>query len=262
MDVLEQPAALPPASVPPPRVAEDLALADLGTALAAGWRDFCAMPQFGLFFGGFYVLAGLAIGWATITGGNLTWLIPAIAGFPLVAPFIAVGLYEASRRRAAGAVPSWRAVLGALKGHGDDQILSMGVIVFVAFSFWMIVAHAIFAVFVGESGMGRDPVAALLTPAGLAMLMVGSAVGGLMALAFYAMTVISLPLLVDRKVDFLTAIIASLKTVQRNRAVMLAWAAIIAGLLFAAMIPAFLGLTIALPVLGHATWHLYARAVD
>lgn len=252
-----------PLAAPPPRpeVRSDLGWADLRAALAAGVRDFLAMPRFGLFFGGVYVLAGLAIGWATVSGGNLTWLIPAIAGFPLVAPFVAVGLYEASRRRAAGAPLTWRAVLGALKGHGDDQILSMGVIVFVAFAFWMIVAHAIFAIFVGESGMGRDPLAALLTPEGLAMLAVGSAVGGAMAFAFYAMTVISLPLLVDRRHDFLTAIIASLAVVRGNFAVMLAWAAIIAALLFIAMLPGFLGLMVALPVLGHATWHLYVRAV-
>jgi len=250
--------AAPPSG---PQVAGDLAWHDLTAALAAGWRDFLAMPRFGLFFGGVYVIAGLAIGWATLSGGNLTWLIPAIAGFPLVAPFVAVGLYEASRRRAGREPLTWRAVLGALKGHGDDQILSMGVIVFVAFSFWMIVAHAIFAIFVGESGMGRDPLAALLTPPGLAMLAVGSAVGGAMAFAFYAMTVISLPLLVERKVDFLTAIITSLAVVRRNFAVMLGWAAIIAALLFAAMLPGFLGLMVALPVLGHATWHLYARAV-
>jgi uncharacterized membrane protein len=110
--------------------------------------------------------------------------------------------------------------------------------------------------------MGRDPVAAILTPAGLAMIGVGSAVGALMAFAFYAMTVISLPLLVERKVDFLTAIIASLAVVRRNFAVMLGWAAIIAVLLFAAMLPGFVGLMVALPVLGHATWHLYERAVD
>ncbi|WP_086607438.1 DUF2189 domain-containing protein [Erythrobacter donghaensis] len=245
-----------------PQVVSDLVLADLAAALSTGWQDFRAMPRFGLFFGGVYVIAGLAIGWLTVSGGNLTWLIPAIAGFPLVAPFIAVGLYEASRRRAAGEPLGWRAVLSALKGHGDDQILSMGVIVFVAFSFWMIVAHAIFAVFVGESGMGRDPLAALTTPQGLAMLTVGSAVGGAMAFAFYAITVISLPLLVDRQHDFLTAIIASLKVVRRNFAVMLTWAAIIAALLFVAMLPGFLGLLVALPVLGHATWHLYVRAVD
>jgi uncharacterized membrane protein len=258
MDVMKQDPAPP---LPQPQVAGDLAWADLGKALAAGWRDFVAMPQYGMFFGGVYVLAGLAMGWAAIFASEPTWLIPAMAGFPLVAPFVAVGLYEASRRREAGEPLSWRAVLGALKGHGDDQILSMGVIVFVAFSFWMIVAHAIFAIFMAESGMGGESLAALLTPSGLMMLAVGSAIGAVMAFAFYAMTVISLPMLVERKVDFLTAIIASFKVVRGNPAVMLGWAAIIAAVLFAAMIPAFLGLLAALPVLGHATWHLYRRAV-
>lgn len=255
--------AAPSLVPPPPQVASDLALADLSAALAAGWRDFVAMPRFGLFFGGVYVLAGLAIGWASLTGDEPTWLIPAIAGFPLIAPFIAVGLYQASRRRAQGEALTWRGVLGALKGHGDDQILSMGVIVFVAFSFWMIIAHAIFAIFMAESGMGSKPdaLAAFLTPSGLAMLGVGSAVGAVLAFAFYAITVISLPMLVDRKVDFLTAIIASLKVVRGNFAVMLSWAAVIAALLFVAMLPGFLGLLVALPVLGHATWHLYVRAV-
>ncbi|WP_285710288.1 DUF2189 domain-containing protein [Erythrobacter oryzae] len=261
MTGLDSAPPLAAAPLPRPQARGDLGWADLRAALVAGWRDFLAMPRFGLFFGGVYVLTGLAIGWATLAGGSPTWLIPAIAGFPLVAPFVAVGLYEASRCRAAGAPLTWRAVLGALKGHGDDQILSMGVIVFVAFSFWMIVAHAIFAIFVGESGMGRDPLAALMTREGLAMLAVGSAVGGAMAFAFYAMTVISLPLLVDRRHDFLTAIIASLAVVRRNFAVMAGWAAIIAGLLFVAMLPGFLGLMVALPVLGHATWHLYVRAV-
>ncbi|HSJ77380.1 MAG TPA: DUF2189 domain-containing protein [Erythrobacter sp.] len=266
MDALDHDPALrpPPGLTPPlpaPQIADDLAFGDLMRALAAGWRDFVSMPQFGLFFGGVYVVAGLLIGWAAITGGEPTWLIPAIAGFPLVSPFVAVGLYEASRRRETGDAVRWRAVLGALRGHDDDQILSMGVIVFVAFSFWMIVAHAIFAVFMAESGMGGESLAALATPAGLMMLAVGSAAGGVMAFAFYAMTVISLPMLVERKVDFLTAIFASLKVVRNNLAVMLGWAAIIAGILFVALLPGFLGLLIALPVLGHATWHLYRRAV-
>lgn len=266
MSVLEHDPVLPQPTLPPPQVADNLTFADLGAALKAGWRDFLELPQFGLFFGGFYVLAGLAISWATFFASEPTWLIPAMAGFPLVAPFVAVGLYEASRRREAGAAPSWRAVLGALKGHGDDQILSMGVIALLAFSFWMIIAHAIFAIFMAESGLGvgsgGDSLAALVTPAGLAMLAVGSAVGAVMAFAFYAMTVISLPMLVERKVDFLTAIITSFKVVRRNLAVMLGWAAIIAALLFVAMLPGFLGLMIALPVLGHATWHLYRRAAD
>jgi uncharacterized membrane protein len=250
----------------PARIADNLTLSDLAAALAAGWRDFVAAPQYGLFLSGFYVLAGIAAAYAAIIGGELSWLIPATAGFPLVAPFVAVGLYEASRRREAGEPLTWRGVIGALKGRGDDQILSMGVIVFVAFSFWMIIAHAIFAIFMAESGLGTggnaETLAAFTAPAGIAMLVVGSAIGAIMAFAFYSVTVISLPMLVERQVDFLTAITTSLKTVKANPAIMLAWAAIIAALLFVAMIPAFLGLLVALPVLGHATWHLYRRAVS
>lgn len=249
------------APVAPVAVARDLSVADLRAALAAGWRDFRAAPVFGLFFGGFYVAAGLFLGLALMRWGEMAWLIPAAAGFPLLAPFVAVGLYEVSRRLEAGEALSWRAVLGALGGRGDEQILSMGVIVFVAFGFWLIVAHSIFAIFMAESGLGGESLALFVTPAGLAMLAVGSLVGGLMALAFYAITVVSLPMLVDREVDFLTAIIVSLATVRSNRPVMLGWAALIALLLALALAPLFLGLLVVLPVLGHATWHLYRRAV-
>ncbi|MEM6585070.1 MAG: DUF2189 domain-containing protein, partial [Pseudomonadota bacterium] len=241
-----KPGAKPEPASPPPNVASDLTVQDLLAALRSGWSDFVSLPQYGLFFGGFYVLVGLIAGYFAFIGEELTWLIPATAGFPLIAPFVAVGLYEASRRREAGEKLSWGGVLSALKGHGDDQILSMGVIVFVAFGFWMIVAHAIFAIFMAESGVsahgGWGMIEALTTPSGLAMLVVGSAVGGVMAYAFYAMTVISLPMLVERKVDFLTAIISSLKTTKRNALVMFAWAAIIALVLVVALIPAFLGL--------------------
>ncbi|QUL38838.1 DUF2189 domain-containing protein [Erythrobacter sp. JK5] len=244
-----------------PLTATDLSLADLRPALAAGWRDFLAMPQYGAFFGGVYVLAGLTFGYFAVVGGELSWLIPAIAGFPLVAPFVAVGLYEASRLRETGEPRTWGKVLGALRGHDDDQILSMGVIVFVAFGFWTIVAHAVVAIFMNEAGAGSESLAFLTTETGLTMLGVGSAIGSVMAFGFYAMTVISLPLLVDRQASFLTAIIASFAVVRDNLFVMVVWAFIIAVLLFIAMLPAFLGLLVALPVLGHATWHLYRRAV-
>lgn len=242
-------------------VVQNLTLGDLKTALALGWSDFVSHPQFGLFFGGIYVLAGLGLGYLALIGGYTSLLIPATAGFPLIAPFVAVGLYEASRRRELGEALTWRGVLGALKGRGDEQILSMGVIVFVAFGFWMIVAHGVFAIFMAESGLGSESLALFQTQAGILMLIVGSAIGALMALAFYSITVISLPMLVDRKIDFLTAIITSLATIRSNSFVMIAWAVIIAILLVIALVPLFLGLLIALPVLGHATWHLYRRAV-
>ncbi len=244
------------------QVAHDLSLADLRAALAAGWRDYRAHPHFGLGFAAVYVLVGLALTWVMAGRGDLFSLIPAAAGFPLLAPFCAVGLYEVSRRREQGLPLRWPPVLAALKGHGDQQLLAMGVVLFVAFGFWLMIAHGIFAVALAESGAKSESLAFLLTPAGAVMLLVGGGVGSLIALVFYAATVISLPMLVDRDVDFLSAMITSFCVVKANAPVMLAWALVIAAGLFAAMLPLFLGLLVVLPVLGHATWHLYRRAVS
>jgi uncharacterized membrane protein len=234
---------------------------DLKAALAAGWRDFLAYPVQGFFFGAIYVLGGWFILAGLSVRGAGGWLITAAAGFPLLAPFAAVGLYEISRCREAGLPVRWGKILGALRGRGDDQLLLFGGVIFVAFSFWVIIAHGIFAIFGVEAIVSSGPMALIQAPAGLAMLLVGGLVGALMALAFFAVTVVSLPMLVDREVDFLTAIITSLRAMQANRNVLLLWAAVIALTLFLAMLPLFLGLFAALPVLGHATWHLYRRII-
>lgn len=250
------------AQIAPARVASDLTLSDLRAALAAGWGDFRAYPAFGLFFAAIFVAAGMFLYFALFTRGEIAWLVPAAAGFPLLAPFVAVGLYEVSRRREAGLPMNWRTILGALRGRGDDQIMSMGVIVFVAFTFWLIVAHGIFAIFLAESGIGSGSLELFRSEAGIMMLVVGGIAGALMALAFYSITVVSLPMLVDRDVDFITAIIVSVATVRSNKFVLLVWAVMIAVALFVAMIPLFLGLLVVLPVLGHATWHLFRRSVS
>ena len=247
--------------VAPMTVARNLTGADLRAALAAGWRDFMASPAYGLFFSAIFVMAGWYIWYILYTQSAVVWLIPTVAGFPLLAPFVAVGLYEVSRRREAGLPIGWGAVLGAVRGRGDEQLLMMGGLVFLGFTFWISIAHAVFAIFMAESGVGAESLEALRTPAGMAMLAVGSVIGALIALTFYAVTVISLPLLVDRDVDFLTAIIVSLATVRSNARVMVGWAVLIATVLFAGMLPLFLGLLAVLPWLGHATWHLYRRAV-
>lgn len=248
--------------IAPATVASDLRLSDIRAALAAGWGDFSTCPLYGLFFAAFYVSAGIFLYYALFNWGEVAWLVPAAAGFPLLAPFVVVGLYEVSRRREAGLPVTWKVVLGALRGRGDEQILNMGVIVFVAFGFWLMVAHGVFAVFLAESGIGSESLELFQTTAGIMMLVVGSVMGGLMALAFYSITVMSLPMLVDREVDFLTAIIVSLAAVRSNTFVMMAWAFLIAVLLFIAMLPLFLGLLVVLPVLAHATWHLYRRSVS
>jgi uncharacterized membrane protein len=248
--------------VAPVTVSGNLEAADLRAALAAGWQDFRAYPAIGLFFAAVYVAAGLALAAVLANRGGIQWLVLAGCGFPLIAPFTAVGLYEVSRRREAGLPISWGAVLGAVRARGDDQILMMGFVVFIAFAFWVVLARGIFAIFMSNMGWGNASLEMFLDGPGLAMLLVGGTVGALIALAFFSLTVISLPMLVDRKVDFITAIIVSLGTVRSNTAVMLTWAAIVAILLLLAMLPAFLGLLIILPVLGHATWHLYRRAVS
>jgi uncharacterized membrane protein len=234
---------------------------DLRIAIQAGIADFKAVPVFGLFFAAFYVAGGLALWFGLVFSGQPAWFIAIAAGFPLFAPFAAVGLYEVSRRREAGEPLSWGPILGALKGRGDGQLALMAVGVLIAFGFWIILARGIFAIFLGQSGIGFESMGTLLSWSGILMLLVGTAIGGLIALGLFSITVISLPMLLDRDVDFVTAMIASAQTVQANPRTMLRWAALIAGLLFAAMIPLFLGLFVVLPILGHATWHLYRRAV-
>lgn len=249
-------------AITPVILAQNLTAKDVSDALKAGWRDFLAYPVYGIFFAAFYVAGGLGLVYGLSSMGQGWWLIPIMAGFPLLAPFSAVGLYEVSRRREAGLPLGWRGVLGALGGKGDEQLILMGAIVFVAFSFWMILAHGIFAIFLGESGIGGETGALLLSSDAVIMLLVGSLVGGIFALGLFAITVISLPMLVDQEVDFITAIIVSLGVVRSNKRVMLGWALLVGVTLSLAMLPLFAGLFVALPVLGHATWHLYRRAVN
>lgn len=238
-----------------------LSHADLGSAFKAGIADFLAAPAFGLFFSAFYVAGGLALWFGLVAAGQPAWFIAIAAGFPLFAPFAAVGIYEVSRRREAGELLAWGGIMGAVRGRGDGQLGMMAVGILVAFGFWIILARGIFAVFLGGSGIGVSTYGMLWTAPGVGMLAVGTLVGGLLVFAVFALTVICLPMLLDRNVDLITAMITSVQVVQANIAVMLTWAALIAVLLFVAMLPYFLGLFLVLPILGHATWHLYRKAV-
>jgi len=249
------------AGTAPIKVSSDLGTQDLRAALAAGWADFKAMPAYGLFFALVYVLGGLALYFGMISNGQVVWFIALAAGFPLLAPFTAIGIYEVSRRREDGEKVSWPPVLSALRGRGNGQLSLMAVTVLILFGFWVILARVIFAIFFAQSGIGEETIGMLLSGQGLAMLAIGTLVGGLIALALFSITVASLPMLLDREVDFVTAMIASLEVVNRNPVTMMKWAALIAVVLFVSMLPVFLGLLIALPVLGHSTWHLYRRAV-
>ena len=241
-------------------VAEDLTFSDLRDALAAGWSDYRAFPMGGLFFGLIFVLGGIGLSYFLLVSGEMVWAIPATAGFPLLAPFAAAGLYEISRRRMEGLPLTWKPVLGAIRA-GDGQVAFMGMLAFVLFSFWVILAHTIFGMFMNEATMSGDILGTLLSLHGLAMLAIGTIAGAVVAWTLYMTTVISLPMLLDKEVDFITAMIVSMRVVRVNRAVMSLWACVIAVALVAAMLPAFLGLLLVLPVFGHATFHLYRRAV-
>ncbi len=249
------------AGTAPINVSSNLDWHDLRASLVAGWTDFKGMPLYGLFFAFFYMLGGVALYFGMISNGQVVWFIAIAAGFPIFAPFAAIGIYEVSRRREAGQAVSWSAVLGALRGRGNGQLSMMAVMVLIIFAFWVILARGIFAIFFAQSGIGEETLGMLLSTQGIAMLAVGTLVGALIALALFSITVVSLPMLLERDVDFVTAMITSLEVVRQNGATMMQWAVLIAVLLFVSMLPMFLGLLIALPVLGHSTWHLYRRAV-
>jgi uncharacterized membrane protein len=240
-----------------------LEMADLRAALRLGWRDFRTAPLLGLFFASVYVLGGWMIAWAMTAQGQIWWTIIAGAGFPILGPFIACGFYEVSRRIEAGLPLTWGGVLGVIGAQKDRQIPSMAAVVVVFFLFWNFLGHMIFALFLGRSAMTNisTSLEVFATPEGIGMLVLGTVVGALFAGVLFALTVVSLPLLLDRELDFITAMITSMSVVLHNPAVMLVWGALIAALLFVGMATGFFGLFVALPLLGHATWHLYRSAI-
>ncbi|MEC8194924.1 MAG: DUF2189 domain-containing protein [Pseudomonadota bacterium] len=233
----------------------------LGQSLRLGMRDFIRKPMYGIGFGLFYVIGGWLMAWLTVASGQSYWLTFAAIGFPLLGPFAAVGLYEVSLRLERGWEINWPLIAGVVWRQSKRQLPSICAVIIIVFLFWFFLAHMIFALFLGLSTMTNvsSSLEVYTTTNGIMMLVVGSGVGFLFALLLYMITVLSLPLLLDREVDFVTAMITSFGYVQSHFVVMLIWAGIVAGVTFAALIPGFLGLLICLPVLGHGSWHLYAQ---
>ncbi|KPF69616.1 hypothetical protein IP69_10620 [Bosea sp. AAP35] len=249
----------------PDPVVRRIGVRDVVEALIAGLRDFQAAPLFGLFFGGIYTLAGLAILLSLTRFGVPYLAYPLAAGFVLIGPFVAVGLYEVSRRREAGLPLAWGKVLGVVFAQSQRELGWMAFVTLFVMMMWLYQVRLLLALFLGfqsfSSFNGFLSVIAT-TPEGLMFLAVGNLVGAVLAAALFSLTVVSFPLLLDREVDFITAMITSVRAVATNPVPMLGFAAAIVALSAVAMLPVFLGLIVVMPVLGHATWHLYRRVVE
>ncbi|MDA5094616.1 DUF2189 domain-containing protein [Aliiroseovarius sp. KMU-50] len=253
-----------PEASSPPNI-NQITTGDVTAALKAGWADFLKAPAFGLFFALFYVLGGIVLYLEFEVMGQSYWIIPVAFGFPFLAPFLAVGLYEVSRRLERGADLDWAAILGSVFNQKDRQFPSIAMVLIMGFLFWIFVAHIVFMLFMGLQPMTNimsNWQDALLNRNGISMLVVGTIVGGAMAFVAFSITVCSLPMLLDREMDFISAMIHSFQAVMQNLVPMLIWGGVVSVALVLGMLPFFLGLFVALPVLGHATWHLYRRTMS
>lgn len=236
---------------------------DIAEALGDGLRDFQAAPAYGLAFGAFYAAGGALIVLSIAAFGMSYLAYPFAAGFALVGPFVAVGLYEVSRRRERGERAAPRDLWQAMTGRGE--IGWMGFVTLFIFMIWMYQVRLLIALFLGInasfSSFPQFISVVLTTREGLAFLVVGNAIGAILSLLLFSLTVVSFPLLLDRDLDFITAMITSVRAVVTSPLPMIGWAALIVVLLIVSALPMFLGLLVTLPVLGHATWHLYRRIV-
>jgi len=245
-----------------PPALRPISTSDILQSLAAGVKDFRASPVPGLFFANFYVLGGLIMTWITYVTGTTFWLVLAVMGFPLIGAFAALGLYETSRRRAANEPINLREIASVVWAHKVGQLPWLAVILVILFLFWFFLGHMIFALFLGLSPMTNvhSSTEVYFSGNGLKMLGFGTAVGAIFASLTFAVSVLGMPMFLDRDVDFVTAMITSFKAVKAQPFRYLAWGVFIGIVTLIAMIPAFLGLFVVLPILGHATWHLYKAA--
>ncbi|MER2269642.1 DUF2189 domain-containing protein [Methylobacterium oxalidis] len=237
---------------------------DLKFALSKGVEDFLAMPTHVLFVIAIYPIAGLIIATVTFDQDLIPLLFPLASGFALVGPFAAIGLYELSRRRAEGLDVSWSHAYRPLKARSAGAIVTVGLVLMAIFLAWLVAAMGLYWAIYGDERFASIFAFAedvLTTRRGWTLIIIGNLVGFAFSLLALAVSVVSLPLLVDREADAHTAIETSLEAVRTNPRTMVLWGFIVAGCLVMGMLPLFVGLALALPILGHATWHLYRRTV-
>lgn len=255
------PASADPAVRPETRV---LQIGDLQMALRKGWDDLAAMRSDVIFACLLYPLMGAVLLGLAAQGNLAHLLFPVLSGFALVGPVAALGLYEMSRRREAGLEVSWLALFDVLKSPRFPRILMLSVMNGVIFIAWLLIADAIHTATLGPeppAGLMALVTQALTTPAGWAMVVIGTAAGFVLAAGVLAISVVSFPLLLDRDVSLPVAVTTSVQVARENPAVIAAWGLIVAGGLSLGILPFLLGLVVVLPILGHATWHLYRAAV-
>jgi uncharacterized membrane protein len=249
------------ASLPAVRKIE---LADLADVLASGLRDFGAYRTDVIFLCIIYPLAGLLLASVAFGYDMLPMLFPLASGFALIGPVAAVGLYEMSRRREQGVDITWADAFGVVRAPAFGAILVLGLILLAIFLLWLAAAYAIWLMTLGPvppASIGAFMDQVLTTGAGWTMIVLGVGVGFLFALLVLAISVVSFPLLLDRDVGLRTAVATSVRAVLTNPGPMAAWGLIVAGGLVLGSIPVLLGLIVVMPVLGHATWHLYRKVV-
>jgi len=242
-----------------------ITLSDLKEALARGLDDFLAMPSHAVFLCLIYPVVGFVIFRFALGANVLPLLFPLAAGFALIGPIAAIGLYEMSRRRETGLDVSWRHALDVFRSPSLGAIVVLGLMLVAIFLVWVAVAQSIYV-----ANFGHTPAASmpdflhevLTTPAGWTLIIVGNAVGFAFAVAVLTLGIVSFPLLLDRDVGAATALLTSIRAVVANPFVIGVWGFVVAALLIVGSIPAFLGLAVVMPVLGHATWHLYRKLIE
>ena len=250
-----------PASAP---VIRTIGLSDLHQALRLGWEDFKAVPSHAIILCLIYPVLGIVLA-RTVHGYSvLPLLFPLAAGFALLGPFAAIGLYEMSRRREDGGEASAWDAMQVFRSPSFGAMLGVGTLLFALFVTWIATAQAIYTAVFGYQTAANIPDFAervLTTPQGWWLIVVGCSVGFLFALVALCISVVAFPMMLDRQATAGEAMVTSMRAVAQNPVPMAAWGLIVAVLLVLGTIPFFLGLAVVIPLLGHATWHLYREVI-
>jgi uncharacterized membrane protein len=241
-----------------------IGIADLKDALRRGYDDFKAMPSHAVFLCVIYPVIGVLLGGLTL-GYSLSWMLfPIIAGFALVGPLAAVGLYELSRRREAGLDTTSTHALDVLRSDRASAILALGIMQLVIYGAWLAAAQAIYYGTFGDMSalsLGAFLRQVFTTQQGWMLILVGNAVGFFFALLVLFISAFSFPMVVDRHVGAGLAAETSVRAVWHNLRTMIVWGIIVAALLAIGFALVLVGLAVVMPILGHATWHLYRKAI-